>query len=113
MEIMTKKSGKILIVSIIGRIDATSSTELEKKLTELISSGEIFLLLNFDCVEYISSAGLRVILSSTKKVKSQKGEVFICSLKGPVEEVFKLTGFQSIFKVFDSEEEALLSIGNG
>ena len=107
MEIVTKKHDKFTVVSLAGRLDATSSSSLEKSLAQLINNGEIFLIVDFEKLEYISSAGLRGILSGAKLAKTKKGEIFICSLKGSVEEVFRLTGFQSVFKVFPSQDDAL------
>jgi len=110
MEITTKEQTNVTIVSVTGRLDAVSSPELEKKITELINKGQKFLLVNFDGLDYISSAGLRSILAGAKLAKSKQGEIFITGLKGPVEEVFRLTGFQSVFKIFASEEEAFKHI---
>ncbi len=110
MEIETRKERNAIIVSVRGRIDAMTAPEFEKNLSDLISKGENNFLLNFSALEYISSAALRTILATAKKLKEKGGEISLTDLKGPVEKVFKISGFYSIFKIFDSEELALKEI---
>lgn len=110
MEIRSKKEKGATIVSVKGRMDALTAPEFEKNLFDWILKGENIFLLNFNELEYISSAGLRSILATAKKLKEKDGKIIFTGLKGPVEEVFKISGFHSIFKTFDSEETALKEI---
>jgi anti-anti-sigma factor len=107
MEIATRKEGEAMVVSVTGRIDAVTAPEFEKGLSALIAGGDIVLLLNLNNLEYISSAGLRSILSTAKQLKAKEGKLLFSGLKGPVKDVFKISGFGSIFKMFETEEEAL------
>ena len=107
MEIATRKEGGAMVVSVTGRIDAVTAPEFEKGLSALIAGGDMVLLLNLNDLEYISSAGLRSILSTAKQLKATGGTLLFCGLKGPVKDVFKISGFGSIFKIFETEEEAL------
>ena len=107
MEIHVSNQKNATVVSVKGRVDAVTAPEFEKNLSDLISKGETTLLLNFGDVEYISSAGLRSILATSKRLKDKQGKILFTGLRGPVEEVFKISGFPSIFKIFDSEETAL------
>ncbi|MDD3978369.1 MAG: STAS domain-containing protein, partial [Methanomicrobium sp.] len=93
-----------------GRIDAITAPEFEKSMSELISKGENNLIINFSGLEYISSAGLRSILATAKRIKAEGGKILFAGLQGPVEEVFKISGFYSIFNIFDSETAALNNI---
>lgn len=110
MEIQTRKERNIVIVLVSGRIDAMTAPEFEKNLSDFILKGEHLFLLNFSSLEYISSAGLRSILTTAKKLKEKEGKMVLAGLKGSVEEVFKISGFHTIFKIFDSEETALKEI---
>ena len=110
MEIHTRKERDVTVVSVKGRIDAVTAPEFEKDLSDLISKGEFKFLLNLGDLEYISSAGLRSILSTAKKLKEQNGKILLAGLKGSVGEVFKISGFDSVFKIFDFEENALKEI---
>ncbi len=110
MELNFKTEGGLTIVALKGRVDAVTAPEFEKKMIEAIEKGDRKILLNMAGLEYISSAGLRSILTIAKRLKAENGEIFFAELKGAVEEVFKISGFNSIFKVFESEKTALENI---
>ena len=107
MELETAKEKNTVVVSVKGKIDAVTAPEFEKELTNLIAQGENTFLLNFGGLEYISSAGLRSILSTAKQLKPKGGNILFCGLKGPVKDVFKISGFGTIFKIFETREDAL------
>jgi len=110
MQIDATKEGNVVVMSLKGRLDAVASSEFETRLSDWISKGDNNFLLNFGDLEYISSAGLRIILATSKKLKERKGKLFLTGLHGPVEEVFKISGFMSIFRVFATAEAALKEI---
>lgn len=110
MKIDTTKEGNAIVMSLKGRLDAAASSEFETRLSDCISKGDNNFLLNFTDLEYISSAGLRSILATSKKLKERNGKIFLAGLRGPVEEVFKVSGFISIFRVFATAEAALREI---
>jgi anti-anti-sigma factor len=110
MEINTKKEKNTVIVSVKGRMDAVTSTEFEKSLSTLIAAGENNFLLNLHQLEYISSAGLRSILTVAKLLKAKGGKILFAALQGPVKDVFNISGFGAIFKIFETEEEALKAV---
>jgi anti-anti-sigma factor len=110
MEITKGKEKNTVILSIKGRMDAVTTTEFDKTMSDMISMGEDNFLINLSALEYISSAGLRSILAIAKKLKEKKGEVMFTGLHGSVEDVFKISGFHSLFKIFESEEQALKRI---
>jgi anti-sigma B factor antagonist len=107
MEIKTKNEQSAVVVSIKGRVDTVTASELERCLSELIDRGENLLILNMTDLDYISSAGLRVVLSAAKKLKVKQGDILLTGLLGVVKEVFEISGFSTIFKIFDTEEDAL------
>lgn len=107
MEIQTAKEKNAVIVSVQGRIDAVTAPEFEKALSSLIAQGENVFLFNFSGLEYISSAGLRSILATAKQLKPKGGSILFYGLTGPVKDVFKISGFGAIFKIFETREDAL------
>jgi len=107
MDLLAKKEGNCTVVYPGQRMDAVSAPEFEKKIGEMIDGGEKNFVLNFKDLEYVSSAGLRSVLSSAKRAKAKGGDIMLCEMKGSAEEVFKMTGFFNIFKVFASEAEAV------
>jgi anti-anti-sigma factor len=110
MEINISKEKGIPVVSVKGRIDAVTAADFEKNLSDLIASGEKTVIVNLGELEYISSAGLRSILATAKRLKTESGKMVFAGLKGPVEEVFKISGFYSIFTIFESVEVAFNQI---
>ena len=111
MNIQTRQEGKTTVVSASGRIDAMTAPAFETSLTDLIQEGRLYLVLDLGGVEYISSAGLRVILASAKSLKSKDGMLLLANAQGPVQEVFDISGFGSVFNIYDSVEAALEAAG--
>ncbi len=98
--------GKV-VVHIDGRLDAPSAPTLEKKLNLLIDEGKFNLLLDFSKVEYLSSAGMRLLLSASKKIKLKDGKIVIFSIHDDVMDIIKLAGFDKILNICRTEQEAL------
>jgi len=107
MEISISESGDVRILSFQGNLDTGTSPEAENQINGLIDAGAQKLLVNFEQLEYISSAGLRVLLATAKKLKPSGGNLKICCLNQTVQEVFDISGFATILSVTASEEEAL------
>ncbi|WOF16382.1 STAS domain-containing protein [Methanoplanus sp. FWC-SCC4] len=99
----------VCVIRVSGRIDAKSSIELETGIKEIINNGKTNLLINMDGVDYISSSGLRVLLSTLKKLKVSKGGLKIACLKPFVMDVFRISGFDDIFEIYDDEKKAVES----
>ncbi len=97
MEILVKH-GNELVVSLKGRLDTNTAPELEARLNEE-EINEALVVLDFTDLEYISSAGLRVLLSLKKKLASLKKELEIHNINDVVKEVFNVTGFINILTV--------------
>ena len=107
MQISVKTTNEVKILVFEGRLDTRTSPDAQQQLTRLIEAGDNRFLVNFEKLDYISSAGLRVLLAAAKQLKGVDGELRICSLNEVVTEVFDISGFTTIFKVFGSETEAL------
>lgn len=106
MEIVQKKNGDITVIQIIGKLDSNTSAEFEKQILALINSGENKFLIDGSKLDYISSAGLRVLLFSAKKLKASGGKIILSSLKDHIREVFDIAGFSAIFPIFETAETA-------
>ena len=107
MQISVKTTNEVKILAFEGRLDTRTSPDAQKQMTQLIEQGENKFLVNFEKLDYISSAGLRVLLAAAKQLKGIDGELRICSLNEVVGEVFDISGFATIFRVFGSETDAL------
>lgn len=97
MDIKKTKSGTALTVAIEGRIDTTTAPQLETEI-KADTDGITELYLDFSGVEYISSAGLRVLLSAQKTMNRQ-GRMVLSHVSEPVMEVFEVTGFSDILTI--------------
>lgn len=97
MEVTKTRQGDALTVVIAGRINTTTAPDLERAISGSLD-GVTDLVLDFADVEYISSAGLRVILS-TQKVMRRQGKMVVRNVKPEVLEVFEITGFLDFLTV--------------
>jgi anti-sigma B factor antagonist len=89
-----------------GRVDAGTSAELEISLASLIEKGCTRLLLDCSGLNYISSSGLRVFLVIKKKMVSLSGRFEISGLSPNIKEIFDISGFSSMFKIYPNRESA-------
>ena len=106
MEMTQSKKEKLVILGLKGKLDANTSNSLEEKLLSLIEGGEKQIVVDFSHLDYISSAGLRVILMAAKRLKNANGKIVLCALNENVREVFDLAGFSTIFSIYPSQQEA-------
>jgi anti-anti-sigma factor len=98
MDIKVIEENGAKIVNINGRLDTVTSPELEKIASPLVEVGKVII---FDCekMEYISSAGLRVILSTHKQCIAAGGRFVVRNLTAEVKSVFDMTGFSRILNI--------------
>ena len=107
MQISVKTTNEVKVLAFEGRLDTQTSPDAQQQLTRLIEEGATKILVNLEKVDYISSAGLRVLLVVAKQLKTTDGELRICSLNEVVKEVFDISGFDLILPISASESEAL------
>lgn len=107
MQIAVKTANDVKVLAFEGSLDTQTSPDAQTQLTQLIEDGDKKILVNFEKLHYISSAGLRILLAAAKQLKTADGELRICDLNEVVKEVFDISGFSTIFKIFENEPEAL------
>lgn len=107
MEITTTTRDTATILSLAGRIDTATAPALEQAINQEIERRHRKIVLDFSAVSYISSGGLRVLLSTAKKLKNPGDKFALCSLSPEVMKILKLAGFTSIFSISPTEGEAL------
>ena len=98
MEISKNKNGEELVIAIKGRLDTNTAPELEKSALEDLKDYKK-LTLNLSDLDYISSAGLRVVLMIHKSMTGQGGKLVVSHPKDEVLEVFDMTGFSSFLVI--------------
>lgn len=97
MEINKIKDGTALTIELEGRLDTVSAPQLEMELKKSISGVET-LIFDFAKLEYLSSAGLRVLLAS-QKVMNRQGQMIIKNVNSTIADIFEVTGFSEILTV--------------
>lgn len=105
----SKRNG-VVILGVQGRLDASNAGLLEEKILRLIAADEKRFVVDCAQLDYISSAGLRVLLVATKRLTSVSGKISLSSLKEHIREVFDIAGFSSIFSVYSTLDEAVASV---
>ena len=99
--------GGITRLALKGRLDPTTVGELDAWIGRVIAVGAKKVLLDLEELEYVSSAGLRVLLQAAKKIGVAGGRLLLCEPQRSVKQVLDIAGFSSMMAVFDTEAEAL------
>ena len=105
--IKEEAKGDILVLHLTGRLDAVSSPAAEHSVFDYINTGHHKLVFNFSGVDYLSSAGMRMLLSVTKKLKTFPGKLVICNITTNVMDVLKMSGFDHVLEITITQEDAL------
>jgi len=109
MDIAEAKTNGVVVLSLNGRVDASNAATLEQKILALIAAGEKRLVIDCAQLQYMSSAGLRVLLVAAKRLSSD-GKLGIAALSNSIRDVFDIAGFSSIFQIYRTQEEAVAAV---
>jgi anti-anti-sigma factor len=107
MEITTRDYKHANVIRVIGRVDAGTYVELENKIKEYLDGGHKHLVLEMDGTEYLSSAGVRVLISTQKALKPRGGRLALSQPSDRVKDVLKLAGVDVLFPTYDTTVAAL------
>jgi len=110
VEIREDHEHGVAVVAPVGRVDSTTSAALDQRLTRLITGGERRIVVDFAGVDYISSAGLRVMLTLAKKTRDTGGALALCGMGDLVREVFGLAGFLPLFAIEPGRDAAVARV---
>ncbi|MBW1996571.1 MAG: STAS domain-containing protein [Deltaproteobacteria bacterium] len=110
MDIVEKKENDVSVFLLKGRLDSNTSPGLEQKIVESINSGAKKIVIDFQDLDYISSAGLRVINKTLKQLRQKEGKLVLTSMQDYVREVFEIAGFDSFIPIVSSMDEALANL---
>jgi anti-sigma B factor antagonist len=107
MEIQKELLGDVAIFDIDRNLDSNTSGDLERVLISHIDGGGVKVLIDGTKLNYISSAGLRVLLIAAKKITAANGKIVLCALQNHIKEVFDIAGFSKLFTIVLTRDEAL------
>ncbi len=106
MKIETRVEQDIHILVITGRLDALTAPEAEVVLNRAVDDGASRMVVNLAGLEYISSAGLRVLLATAKRLAREDGKMVLCALQDDVRQVFEISGLLFVLTVAATEDMA-------
>lgn len=107
MEITVSEMRRVTLVEVNGRVDSNSATRFGETISEQIDAGRHQIVIDLAQVDYMSSAGLRELVSSLKTLHNLNGDLRIASPSPKVKEVFIIAGLDAIFKMFPTQVEAV------
>ena len=107
MEVKATPLDDVTAVTVAGRVDSTTADSLTTRLGELVKTGTSRLLIDLKEVSYISSAGFRTLLITSRAVAQAKGAMVLCGMSAEMKRLFDLGGFSELFAIESGRDEAL------
>ena len=107
MDLREDKLGEVTILEAKGRVDSTTAPSLGDRLTAALAASGSRIVLDLKMLDYISSAGFRVLLLAGKRAEQTGGRLVLCGLTGQVRHLFDVAGFLDLFRVCATRDEAL------
>ncbi|MCW8809374.1 MAG: STAS domain-containing protein [Ignavibacteriaceae bacterium] len=102
-----KENGDISVINLKGFLDAHTAPTLENNFTQLIENNKYKIVVNFEDLAYISSAGLGVFMAYIESVRENKGDIKLTNMSDKVYNIFDLLGFPLLYEIYKKEEEAV------
>jgi anti-sigma B factor antagonist len=99
--------GKISVINLNGYLDAHTAPTLEKNFTQLIDEKCYNIVVNFEELAYISSAGLGVFMAYIEKIRENNGDIKLSNMSEKVYNIFDLLGFPLLYEIYKTEDEAI------
>ena len=110
MTIQAERKGETLVIGADGRIDGSNARAFQDDLDAAIEEGDRAVVLNFESLIYISSAGIRVILLTARTLERRGGKLALSSLSEPIKEIFAISGFDKIIPIHTSVDDAIAAL---
>ncbi len=110
MDVTTERHEDVLSAGVAGRIDGSNVVQFEETIRTVIAESDRAVIMDFEKLVYISSAGLRAVLLTAKTLQSRDAQLVLCSLSAPIREVFEISGFDKILPIHASRAAALSSL---
>ena len=106
-EVSNRETGGVSILQIKGYLDAHTAPELENAFQQLVDEKKYNILVNFEELSYISSAGLGVFMGFIEDIRKNDGDIKLTNMKPKIFRVFDLLGFPTLYDILDEEEQAI------
>ncbi len=102
-----KDKGNVSVIYLNGYLDAHTAPQLENNFSELIDKNKYNIVVNFEDLNYISSAGLGVFMAYIENIRENEGDIKLSAMSDKVYNIFDLLGFPLLYEIFKSEVEAI------
>ena len=102
-----REKGDISIINLKGFLDAHTALTLENNFTQLINSNKYKIVVNFEDLAYISSAGLGVFMAYIESIRDNRGDIKFTNMSDKVFNIFDLLGFPLLYEIYKNEDEAI------
>jgi anti-sigma B factor antagonist len=99
--------GEISVINLKGYLDAHTAPKLENNFTQLIDQKRFNIIVNFEELAYISSAGLGVFMAYIEKIRENNGDIKLSNMSEKVYNIFDLLGFPLLYEIYKTEDEAV------
>lgn len=109
MKIATRQSQAVTIVDLEGRLDSKAVGAVNDEMVSIIQGGAKQIVVNLEKIDFVTSAGLRVLLRSSKLLQGSGGKLKLCNANELVSDILKTAGFDSLLNLYGSEAEAIQS----
>ena len=103
-----KERGEVSVINLKGFLDAHTAPTLENNFTQLINSNKYKIVVNFEELAYISSAGLGVFMAYIESIRDNRGDIKLTNMSDKVFNIFDLLGFPLLYEIYKNEEEAIM-----
>jgi anti-anti-sigma factor len=110
MELVEEVHGRVVVVTARGRLDGSTSPAFGARLETLAAKTQPRLVVDCSGIDFVSSAGLRVVLVVLKRVKAANGKLALCEVQASVKEVLDITGFTGMLDVHSGRAEAMAAL---
>ena len=100
-------SEKVTVVDIFCNLDMIRAQRLNELIAKLVSQGEYYIIINLEKVNYVNSAGIAAMIGHSKIVKKHGGDIKFININGQVKDILDVFGLHIIFRVLDTEKEAV------
>ena len=110
VNVTTERIDDVLSADVDGRIDGSNVVQFEEAVRTAIEDSDRAVIMNFENLVYISSAGLRAILLTAKSLQNRDAKLLLCSLSDRIREVFEISGFDKILPIHATKADALASL---
>ena len=110
MDLTTERRDGVLSARVGGRIDSANAYEFQETISAAIEESDGAVIMDFEKLSYISSAGLRAVLMTAKALRKRDAAFALCSLPDQIREIFEISGFDKVIAIYPTRVEALASL---